>query len=111
MAMQTWASTPCAERDELTARKRRNDPATRSMRLVPLKRRRTLRRPCTSEAGDQAAAHGIVRGRTDDLCPVRQANFFRGVLKMGCRTIKVWTLMTLGPNEPPRQVWMPSALY
>lgn len=45
------------------------------------------------------------------LCPVRQASFFRGVLKMGCRTIKVWTLMTLGPYEPPRQVWMPSALY
>ncbi len=45
------------------------------------------------------------------FCPVRQANFFRGALKMGCRTIKVWTLMTLGPYEPPRQVWMPSVLY
>ena len=45
------------------------------------------------------------------FCPVRQANFFRRVLKMGCRTIKVWTLMTLGPYEPPRQVWMPSVLY
>jgi ribosomal protein S18 acetylase RimI-like enzyme len=45
------------------------------------------------------------------FCPVRQANFFRGVLKMGCRTIKVWTLMTLGPYEPPPLVWMPSVLY
>lgn len=45
------------------------------------------------------------------FCPVRQANFFRRVLKMGCRTIKVWTLMTLGPYEPPREVWMPSVLY
>ena len=45
------------------------------------------------------------------FCPVGQANFFRGVLKMGCRTIKVFTLMTLGPYEPPRQVWMPSVLY
>jgi len=45
------------------------------------------------------------------FCPVRQANFFRRVLKMGCRTIKVWTLMTLGPYETPREVWMPSVLY
>jgi len=45
------------------------------------------------------------------FCPVRQADFFRRVLKMGCRTIKVWTLMTLGPYEPPREVWMPSVLY
>jgi predicted N-acetyltransferase YhbS len=45
------------------------------------------------------------------FCPVRQANFFRRVLKMGCRTIKVWTLMTLGPYQPPREVWMPSVLY
>lgn len=45
------------------------------------------------------------------FCPVRQANFFRAALRMGCRTIKVWTLMTLGPYEPPRQVWMPSVLY
>ena len=45
------------------------------------------------------------------FCPVRQVNFFRRVLKMGCRTIKVWTLMTLGPYEPPREVWMPSVLY
>jgi ribosomal protein S18 acetylase RimI-like enzyme len=45
------------------------------------------------------------------FCPVRQANFFRRVLKMGCRTIKVWTLMTLGPYKPPREVWMPSVLY
>jgi len=45
------------------------------------------------------------------FCPVRQADFFRRVLKMGCRTIKVWTLMTLGPYEPPHEVWMPSVLY
>jgi len=30
---------------------------------------------------------------------------------MGCRTIKVWTLMTLGLYEPPREVWMLSVLY
>ena len=45
------------------------------------------------------------------FCPVRQANFYRQVLKMGCRTIKVLTLMTLGPYEPPREVWLPSVLY
>jgi ribosomal protein S18 acetylase RimI-like enzyme len=45
------------------------------------------------------------------FCPVRQADFFRRVLKMGCRTIAVWTLMTLGPYEPPREVCMPSVLY
>jgi GNAT superfamily N-acetyltransferase len=45
------------------------------------------------------------------FCPLGQANFFREVLKMGCRTIKVLTLMTLGPYEPPSQVWMPSVLY
>lgn len=45
------------------------------------------------------------------FCPVRQAGFFRRVLRMGCRTIKVWTLMTLGPYPPPREVWMPSVLY
>jgi len=45
------------------------------------------------------------------FCPVRQADFFRRVLKMGCRAIKVWTLMTLGPYEPPSEVWMPSVLY
>ena len=45
------------------------------------------------------------------FCPVRQGNFFRRVLKMGCRTIKVWTLMTLGPYEQPSHVWMPSVLY
>jgi ribosomal protein S18 acetylase RimI-like enzyme len=45
------------------------------------------------------------------FCPVGQADFFRRVLNMGCRTMKVWTLMTLGPYEPPRQVWMPSVLY
>jgi predicted N-acetyltransferase YhbS len=45
------------------------------------------------------------------LCPVGQADFFRRVLKMGCRAIKVFILMTMGPYEPPRTVWMPSALY
>ena len=45
------------------------------------------------------------------FCPVRQANFYRQILKMGCRTIKVLTLMTLGPYEPPREVWLPSVLY
>jgi ribosomal protein S18 acetylase RimI-like enzyme len=45
------------------------------------------------------------------FCPVRETNFFRQVLKMGCRTIKVLTLMTLGPYDPPREVWMPSVLY
>jgi hypothetical protein len=45
------------------------------------------------------------------FCPVRQAKFFRRVLRMGCRTIRVWTLMTLGPYEPPREVWMPSVLW
>jgi len=45
------------------------------------------------------------------FCPVRESGLFRKVLKMGCRTIKVWTLMTLGAYEPPREVWMPSVLY
>ena len=45
------------------------------------------------------------------FCPLSQASFFRRVLKMGCRTIKVWTLMTIGPYEAPQEVWMPSVLY
>jgi uncharacterized protein (TIGR03118 family) len=55
--------------------------------------------------------HGRSRGIERIRLPVGQAEFFRRVLKMGCRTIKVWTLMTLGPYEPPRPVWMPSVLY
>jgi ribosomal protein S18 acetylase RimI-like enzyme len=45
------------------------------------------------------------------FCPLSEHDFFRRALKLGCRTRSVFSLMTLGPYAPPRQVWMPSVLY
>jgi ribosomal protein S18 acetylase RimI-like enzyme len=45
------------------------------------------------------------------FCPLSQASLYRKALKAGCRTIKVMNYMTLGPYEPPDEVWLPSVLY
>jgi ribosomal protein S18 acetylase RimI-like enzyme len=45
------------------------------------------------------------------FCPLREAEFYRGALKAGCRAIKVMNLMAMGPYDPPGRVWMPSVLY
>jgi hypothetical protein len=45
------------------------------------------------------------------FCPLDEAELFRAALVSGCRTIKVMNLMTMGPYEPPRGVWLPSVLY
>ena len=45
------------------------------------------------------------------FCPLSEHDFFRRALKLGCRTRSVFSLMTLGPYEPPRKVRMPSVLY
>lgn len=45
------------------------------------------------------------------FCPLREADLYRAFLANGHRLIKVMTLMTLGPYEPPGEVWMPSVLY
>jgi ribosomal protein S18 acetylase RimI-like enzyme len=43
--------------------------------------------------------------------PLSEASFFRALLKAGCRTLKLNTLMTMGPYEAPGPVWLPSVLY
>lgn len=45
------------------------------------------------------------------FCPLREQSFYRKLLLMGCRTVKVMNLMTVGPYEQPDEVWMPSVLY
>jgi len=45
------------------------------------------------------------------FCPLGDTGFFRALLKAGCRTIKLMTLMALGPYERPQGVWMPSVAY
>jgi ribosomal protein S18 acetylase RimI-like enzyme len=45
-------------------------------------------------------------------CPLGDSGFFRALLKSGCRTIKLATLMAMGPYERPKgSVWMPSFTY
>ncbi len=44
-------------------------------------------------------------------CPLGNSGFFRALLKAGCRTIKLATLMAMGPYERPSGVWMPSFAY
>jgi ribosomal protein S18 acetylase RimI-like enzyme len=45
-------------------------------------------------------------------CPLGDSGFFRALLKSGCRTIKLATLMAMGPYERPKGgVWMPSFAY
>lgn len=45
------------------------------------------------------------------LCPLSEASLYRKALKAGHRAIKVHNLMTLGPYEPPDEVWLPSIQY
>ena len=45
------------------------------------------------------------------FCPLSEHNLFRRALSIGCRTLKVMTLMAMGPYDPPCEVWMPSILY
>ena len=44
-------------------------------------------------------------------CPLSDTGFFRSLLKAGCRTIKLATLMAMGPYERPKGTWMPSFAY
>lgn len=43
--------------------------------------------------------------------PLRQTSLYRAALRAGCRLVKVMNLMTRGPYENPKRVWMPSILY
>jgi hypothetical protein len=43
--------------------------------------------------------------------PLRQTLFYRAALRTGCRLVKAMNLMTRGPYEDPKRVWMPSILY
>jgi ribosomal protein S18 acetylase RimI-like enzyme len=45
------------------------------------------------------------------FCPLSEASFYRKALKAGSRVLKVMNYMTLGPYEPPDEVWLPSVLY
>jgi hypothetical protein len=45
------------------------------------------------------------------FCPLSEGSFYRKALQAGFRAIKVMNYMTLGPYEPPDEVWMPSVLY
>ncbi len=45
------------------------------------------------------------------FCPLTESSFYRKALQADCRVIKVMNYMTLGPYEPPEEVWMPSVLY
>lgn len=44
-------------------------------------------------------------------CPLGDSGFFRALLKAGCRTIKLATLMAMGQYERPKGVWIPSFAY
>jgi hypothetical protein len=57
------------------------------------------------------AARRLAPDGSPVLVPLREATLYREALKAGCRTIKVMNLMSLGPYEPPGDVWMPSVLY
>jgi GNAT superfamily N-acetyltransferase len=43
--------------------------------------------------------------------PLRLTSFYCAAMHDGCRLLKVMTLMTRGPYEPPPAIWMPSVLY
>jgi len=57
------------------------------------------------------AARLIPHERAVSLCPLDDGPLFRAFLKAGCRTIKMMSLMALGPYEAPVSVWMPSIAY
>jgi GNAT superfamily N-acetyltransferase len=43
--------------------------------------------------------------------PLRLTSLYRAALRDGCRLLKIMTLMTRGPYDPPPAIWMPSVLY
>ena len=45
------------------------------------------------------------------FCPLTESSFYRKALQANCHVIKGMNYMTLGPYEPPDEVWMPSVLY
>lgn len=45
------------------------------------------------------------------FCPLRNTSLYRAALRSGCRLSKVMTLMTFGPYEEPKPVWMPSIAF
>jgi predicted N-acetyltransferase YhbS len=71
-----------------------------------------------AEAEDDAVALVKAAGRLEQpeqlklvFCPLREHSFFRRLLAEDCVTNKVMDLMTVGPYEPPNEVWMPSVSY
>ncbi len=55
--------------------------------------------------------HHISAAQEFFLCPLRNASLFQGCLRLGCRTAKVMTLMSLGAYAEPEPIWMPSIAY
>lgn len=45
------------------------------------------------------------------FCPLSESSLYRRFLQAGCRAMEVMNMMTLGPYEPPDEVWLPSVLY
>lgn len=43
--------------------------------------------------------------------PLKFSKLYRKALQIGCRAIKMNTLMAIGPYETPGEIWMPSVLY
>lgn len=43
--------------------------------------------------------------------PLRNTVLYRAALKAGARLVKVMTLMSWGPYQAPKGIWMPSVLY
>ncbi len=69
-----------------------------------------------AETVDDAAALAGEAGKLSGpqakfFCPLREAELYRRLLADRHRVMKVMTLMTLGPYDPPDDVWMPSVFY
>jgi len=69
-----------------------------------------------AETVDDAAALAGEAGKLTGpqakfFCPLREAELYRRLLADRHRVMKVMTLMTLGPYDPPDDVWMPSVFY
>lgn len=58
-----------------------------------------------------ALAHHAASGRVHYFVPLTQHDLFRASIAASGRVLKVMNLMSLGPYEEPRGVWMPSFLY
>lgn len=50
-------------------------------------------------------------GRDLFFLPLRQTSLYRAAMHAACRLIKVMNLLTRGPYEEPKSIWMPSILY